>query len=260
MKKNHIFFIIGGILIVLLCLLFFQIITDKKNEKLYIAIKNQDKKGVLQSLNSGARINKQTYDFPTPLIYACIYGDADIVKTLLQNGADVNQRTVWGNSAITTASKRGNLEIVKLLLEHGANKNYRAPGSNTAFEAAASYGRLNIIQFFMNNYKIHEKEFNNAFRLASKNGHVDILHFLFDNKHKVISELDIALFDATANRLKEQYSTVKFLIDIGADVNTVEYGYSVLDKAIYFKHSKIIELLKKHGAKTSKELQAEMKQ
>jgi ankyrin repeat protein len=125
-------------------------------------------------------------------------------------------------------------------------------GRQYALTKASIEGKLDIVEFFINNYKISEREYNNAFKLAAKNGHLNILQLLFNNKHKIVIEVDVALFDATANRLKEQYDTVKFLIDIGANVNTVEYGNSVLYRAIYYRHKKLVDLLKKTEPKLQK--------
>ena len=50
----------------------------------------------------------------------------------------------------------------------------------------------------------------------------------------------------------------ELLIDNSADVNaTTNRGTTPLDEAIFGNHSEIAELLRKHGGKTKKELEAE---
>ena len=62
---------------------------------------------------------------------------------------------------------------------------------------------------------------------------------------------------ATLNGHKE---VVELLIAKGADVNAKdEYGYTPLDSAIERKHPETIALLRKHGGKTKRELEAEGK-
>ena len=52
---------------------------------------------------------------------------------------------------------------------------------------------------------------------------------------------------------------VKKFLAAGADVNANGGGRTPLDWAIYFKHSEIADLLRKHGGKTGAELKAEGK-
>jgi len=244
--------IVIGLISIIFSNFFYQWYADVINEKLFIAIKNNDKKEIMNALKSGTNINEKIYRYPLPLIYACLHSNRDVVVTLLTNGANVNQKTREGQSALTTAAGKGKLEIVKLLLEHGANKDYRPIGGYTAFEKAASYGKLNIVKYFINNFKIKEEEYNTGFIFAAKNGHINTMRFLLGNKNITISVIDEALIDSI--NMNEQYKTVKFLIDNGANVNTIKLGDSVLDEAIYYKHIRIIKLLKEHGAKTAEEL------
>ena len=53
---------------------------------------------------------------------------------------------------------------------------------------------------------------------------------------------------------------VELLIAKGADVNVLDGGgYTPLDRAIKKNHTEIADLLRKHGAKTGEELEAEGK-
>lgn len=49
-----------------------------------------------------------------PLIFACIYGDEDVVKLLLVRGANTQ-------GAVAAAASKGHATIVRLLLDHGAD-------------------------------------------------------------------------------------------------------------------------------------------
>jgi len=51
----------------------------------------------------------------------------------------------------------------------------------------------------------------------------------------------------------------ELLIANGADVNAKGFGGTPLDRAIKYNHTEIVDLLRKHGGKTSAELKAEGK-
>lgn len=56
----------------------------------------------------------------TPLIYAIVEEDINMVKLLLQNGADLEEKNKFGQTALMYAARRGLSDIVELLLKHGA--------------------------------------------------------------------------------------------------------------------------------------------
>lgn len=72
----------------------------------------------------GNHDNVDTYK-KSPLMYACNFGDFELVKTLLDAGVDVNKLSIDGDSAIMYAIRNHNkinaAKIVELLLKHGAD-------------------------------------------------------------------------------------------------------------------------------------------
>ena len=53
------------------------------------------------------------------LMFACAYGDVEIVEYLLKNGADPNVRSYSGFTVLMDAAFMGDLEMVKCLIEKG---------------------------------------------------------------------------------------------------------------------------------------------
>lgn len=75
-----------------------------------------------------------------PLIYAVVYGNKEIVKSLLDSGNNINKRNYFGISALHTAVGYARIDIVKMLLEYGANVNIRDYNGETPLHIAALTG------------------------------------------------------------------------------------------------------------------------
>ncbi|MCB1142019.1 MAG: ankyrin repeat domain-containing protein [Leptospiraceae bacterium] len=83
-------------------------------------------KGYLQhvkkALQQGASVNSKDYFRRTPLMYAVISGNEEIVNLLFLHGAsaNINTKDRDGNSALDYARKMKFKKIEKILLEFGA--------------------------------------------------------------------------------------------------------------------------------------------
>ena len=107
--------------------------------KLFDAIKNNNFTEVKTLIEEGADVNVKTKDDYglTPLHYASSYGNAKIVKLLIEHGADVNARGEYGCTPLHDASNRGYTEIVNLLIKNGADVNHKSiDGRDTALKVA----------------------------------------------------------------------------------------------------------------------------
>ena len=87
----------------------------------------------------------------SPLQTACIYGNYEIVKLLVQNGADVNyqDRFIKETPLISISNKfksdKNDILIAKYLLEHGANKNVKDWVGKTALDYAKANENKELI-------------------------------------------------------------------------------------------------------------------
>ena len=81
-------------------------------------------------------INKKNYKGTSCLLDACIEGNCNIIKLLLQNGANVNIVDLNGNTPLHIASIYGKIDAVKLLLEYNANINKKNRGGFRPHELA----------------------------------------------------------------------------------------------------------------------------
>jgi ankyrin repeat protein len=95
--------------------------TELHSAALLEAVRRQDVEGVRRAIAGGARTNRQEkHTQRTPLMLACLDGNTDIVRLLIEAKADPNAHTKWGEYPLTNAIVRGHTEAVRALLEAGA--------------------------------------------------------------------------------------------------------------------------------------------
>ena len=161
----------------------------------------------------------------TPLYYETRRGHTQVVRLLIEAGADVNLGNSEGRTPLHNAVSGGHCEIVKLLIAAGANLNARAKNVITPLHSAIWGGHLAAAKLLVEaGAKVGPYDWFRRTRLlyASESG---------------------------------QFEVARMLLDAGADVNTIDRsGRTPLDWAINGKREAIVEFLKKHGAKTGKEL------
>ena len=63
---------------------------------------------------------------------ACINGDVEQIRSLLNLGADIEEKTPDGSTPLMFASYKGHLNVVQLLLDQGANILAKNNYGNTA--------------------------------------------------------------------------------------------------------------------------------
>jgi ankyrin repeat protein len=174
-------------------------------------------------LDRGADVNIQDLDGDTPLMLAAWCGYTETALLLLAQGASVNG--VAGGEhpgkALAAASEWGDRRLVELLLAKGANVNLRGDGGCTPLMCAAEQGHPGI-----------------AKRLLQVGAQVDARN---DRGQTALMEAAEESGEADA---------AKALLDAGAEVNVRDAdGDSALTLAVRERHSGVVRLLKKAGAR-----------
>jgi ankyrin repeat protein len=94
------------------------------------AIENEKTVAFQWLLDNG--LDKGQYNYL--LEFACLYGNYDIAKLLLDNGTDANGG-----------------DILKLLIDYGADINYISPETESALMVAVDYGQLDCVKLLVEN-------------------------------------------------------------------------------------------------------------
>ncbi len=92
---------------------------------------------------SAARISQE-------LLHACIVGDSNRVRILIDDGANVNTRGALEMTPLMIASQDGNLDVVKVLLLKGADLRAQNVVGQTALRLAMLRERREVIAFLKN--------------------------------------------------------------------------------------------------------------
>lgn len=96
---------------------------EDANERLLEASCNNDFARVRQAIACGADVNYHGYG-NTPLGWAALYGDLQLIQLLLEHGANANEAIRDnGWTPLHEAVLWRRTKVVELLLEHGANTN-----------------------------------------------------------------------------------------------------------------------------------------
>uniref|UniRef100_A0A3P9MXK9 SOCS box domain-containing protein n=1 Tax=Poecilia reticulata TaxID=8081 RepID=A0A3P9MXK9_POERE len=169
--------------------------------------------------SQGMCVNLNTLDQVSPLHAACQQGHTNCAKLLVENGANVNHTTVDGHTALTEASARGHVTCVSLLLKRGATPPGESGPSSPPIHSAAARGGTTGVSIEA---------------LVQCRADVD----------QDIDSLGSPLHVACSN---QQLSSVKKLLQLGADVNKRASGDSPLHIAARLSSPELVSALLHHG-------------
>jgi len=242
---------------------------------------------VKKHLAAGANVNAKDMFGETPFHKAALGGRKEIVELLIAKGADVNAKNEKGFTPMDHAAIWDHKEIVDLLVKHGgksgaadsihvaaavgnieAVKQHLAAGTDvqdegdwTPLHHAAYNGHKEIVELLIaNDADVNAKEIarQTPLHVAAYNGHKEIVELLIDAGADVNAKPTLFGWVPLHNAVRGgQKEVAELLIASDADVNAKDDdGGTPLDLAIKFKNTETADLLRKHGGKTKKELEA----
>ena len=119
-------------------------------------------------LTKGSKVNSRNgRPTGTPLHYAVINGDIEIVEMLLNRSANINAANQYGITPLYNAVRSKKMEIIELLLKKGAFVNARNGCSFTPLHLAVEKGSKEIVKLLLK----HGASVNSACNSAFREGH-----------------------------------------------------------------------------------------
>ena len=109
------------------------------------AIGKGDIQAIQQAIGKNADVNGADPEGFTPLMWASLDGQTDIVKLFLDKGANVNAKDKYGRTALIEAAFRQDNPVVPLLLAKGVDVNAKDDQGNTALTIAAREQNSSVV-------------------------------------------------------------------------------------------------------------------
>jgi ankyrin repeat protein len=85
----------------------------------------------------------------TPLIYAAVFGHAEVVRVLLEAGASLEGTNAYRSTAMHQAAWNGHLDVCRLLLDWGAKVDPLDEWKETPLHLAAWAGHLSMVKLLV---------------------------------------------------------------------------------------------------------------
>jgi len=118
------------------------------NSALVYAIQeNSQKVFTYLSQSTDFNVNNENNSGENPLMMAAYMGNAKLVKFLVENRKAVVNKDGW--SPIHYAAIRGDLEIMNSLINAGANIEALSPNESTPLMYAARYGHIRVVKLLL---------------------------------------------------------------------------------------------------------------
>ena len=200
-------------------------------DEIFVAIKNNDLKKVLELTRSGMNFNYTMGTFGThsPLSYAAAYGSRLVITYLLKAGADPNYYQHFDIGPLRQAIQNRDSDIVKMFIDAGADVNGIAKHTRPSTPLMAAF---------------------NA-RERDRDVRIEVIKMLLKagaNPNICGSHENPALHEILSSKkpLKTKVEIAELLIGAGADVNAKNYtGMTPLH---YAKNKTLIKLLIENDA------------
>ena len=203
----------------------------------------------VRTLLEGASTVVSTMNGTTPFMFACEYGNNEVVTMLLHFGADPNVKKRNGCTPLIIACENGHSDVVELLLKDKVGVNGRLDDGSTAIYIACQNGYSGVVSILLQFGADPNLKRSNGWTpliIACQNGHSDVVDLLLKAKVDINAcneNGSTAIYIACQNG---HSGVVCTLLQFGADPNLKRAnGWTPLIIACQNGHSDVVELLLK---------------
>ena len=232
------------------------------DESLHSAVSRGNIERVRMLVERGADLNAEGMYGRTPLYYAALCGQSNIVDYLLDKGADPTKGASWKghNTPLHVAAFEGHVSIVAALIEHGVKVDLLDDAQQTPLHEAAWHGQPDVVRYLISQgADVNAKDKSGHTPLVSS-GRVSLSTKYTQHDSEIAALLVEAgadvnhvdnFGDTALHCACKQSNTnlVEYLLKQGADPNQSTAKESPLELAVRTRKTEVEKLLRKHGAK-----------
>jgi ankyrin repeat protein len=239
-------------------LLTFQQLTAQQPAtiRLFEAIRSGTTEALKRQLSAGSNANDSLNGY-SALMAATLCGTVQQMQLLIERGANVNYENAQHLTAVWLAVP--DRQKTSLLLDHGADPNHPVEGYTVLTKCASLPGTADLLQMLIRRGADPRKSAPDNYLLynAALSGDTAVLGLVFRLGFKVNDSIALGDFPINGAQFFHHFSTVKMLVDSGADVNArsmyfqtlpAEVGFTPLMNAALNADKATILYLLDHGA------------
>ena len=198
---------------------------------------------------------KQIGFTPNQFVSYAVNSDTAKMTLFLQAAFEIDQPADNGNNAVAIAANKGNLMVLDYLFEHGAKANVQNGNGEPVIDNAVMMGNKDVVNRLLVQLKkegVDPQNLGTAVLIAAKTGKADMLEILANAGAPLENRSPDGYLPIHWTAKSGNYDAMMFLISKGVDVNAkCAQGYSVLDWATNEGYTRLINALKKKGARNT---------
>lgn len=204
-------------------------------------------------IKKGARVDAETIEGATPLIYAVANNHLDAVKALLAYGPDVNKATENFQTPLLISSKNQNVEISEILIRAGADINKTDQYGAAPLHYAVIYGGFyitDLLLYYQADCNLKANDGTTPLMAAIWAGYADIADLLIQNGANMEARDKQGFTPFLIAAQNGDTLMMNVLLKYGVDMyETNVYRSNALNIAIQSNHRPAVELLLSRGDK-----------
>ncbi|MDR2806579.1 MAG: ankyrin repeat domain-containing protein [Puniceicoccales bacterium] len=177
-------------------------------------------------------------------IILCEGDISDIVEQLIRQGADINAQNKYKNTPLHYAVLVGNIEMVKFLVEHGANINITNKKEKTPLDLAEKEQNRTICDYLEEIIKNKEEIFKNLDRINVQE--LEKMNKAIKHNSPNVAKLSNEKGETLLHRMAGmgKLDVVAYLLKQGADINAQDdLGKTPIRWALEFQQFPVMEFL-----------------